>query len=183
MTFTFLYVWVFILTYITFQKFAIMQRNDSSSVISSLQMDYGDSDEEENDSRNESHTEETLAFEMKEVKSVEMPEPDVTDNESKVDSAEEKMEVKEEAAPSPVDFISDDEEDGHSSKKHHHHNHHHGHHHQKHHKDDKVTDELKSSKEEAVSEALYEDSPASQGSQKPEQRGESVIKDICWALA
>ncbi|KAH9518804.1 SAP30-binding protein [Bulinus truncatus] len=163
-----------------------MMRNDSSSIISSLQMDYGDSDDEENDSKNSSR----LNIEDKVVQSATEHQDLEDDVDSKVrdhvqleiennlsdeynnnaneqniqNSSEENEkdletnEVKNEPEISPAELISDDE-DSHLSHRHHRH-------HSPHFLDEK---------KQIISDALNTDSPSSQGSVKPGKKATRLV--------
>ncbi|KAI8784035.1 SAP30-binding protein [Biomphalaria glabrata] len=158
-----------------------MMRNDSASVISSLQMDYGDSEEEEMDSKNSSK----LNFDDVKPDSIELIEKDfnmesqlgletndyIVENEVKALTSSEKnereldanIEIKHELEISPAELISDDE-DGHPL----HHKHQTNHkHHSPHFLDD--------IKKHIVGESLNTDSPSSQGSTKPGKKATRLV--------
>ncbi|CAL1546073.1 unnamed protein product [Lymnaea stagnalis] len=156
-----------------------MIRNDSASAISSLQMDYGDSDEEENDSRNNSrinpeevivtneesstqdlNSRETIHseqdFHMADIIIDEKGVP-LADYEKDID---EKTDKKRELEISPVELISDDEDGHHSNKI------------NQHHHSPIVPDDIR---KQAVSEAINTDSPSSQGSLKPGKKATRLV--------
>lgn len=157
-------------------------RNDSASAISSLQMDYGDSDEEENDSRNNSRinpeevivTNEELsthdlnsrdtihpeqAFHMADVNNDREKGLNNDPSEYQID-IDEKSDDKRGLEISPVELISDDE-DGHHSHKRNQHPH-----------SPVVSDDIR---KQAVNEAINTDSPSSQGSLRPGKKATRLV--------
>lgn len=154
-----------------------MMRHDSNSIISSLQMDYADSDEEDNDSKNNSRNnpndfaldDAKMEEETHDSVSGEIPfEAQMTYLEKDNDKvspdterdSEDKSEARKEPEVSPAELISDDEDSHTHSQQRRHHSPH-------------ISDV---NRRLAVSDAVNTDSPSSQGSLKPGKKG--TVKDI-----
>ncbi|XP_059154430.1 SAP30-binding protein-like [Physella acuta] len=153
-----------------------MMRHDSNSIISSLQMDYADSDEEENDSKNNSKNnpndfaldDAKMEEETHDSVSGEIPfESQMTYLEKDTDKvspaterdSEDKSEARKEPEVSPAELISDDE-DGHT-------------HSQQRHRHSPHISEF--NRRLAVSDAVNTDSPSSQGSVKPGKKATRLV--------
>lgn len=154
-----------------------MMRNDSNSVISSLQMDYGDSDEEEGEKRNTSRnnsveeqvtvTSEPVNSEFENMKSSGEAEQDsyktgFENEEATLNADNDEIDDHDESEDRPDVQISDDEDGGHL------------HHHQSHQNDSQSDKDAL--RKQAMAEAVSTDSPSSQGSVNPGRKGENFVR-------